>query len=363
MAGRRILVLLTDAFGGHGGIALYNRDVLTALCADPTIVDVVALPRVAALPLGALPAKLTYDLASLGGVRRFALRALRHVLSGRFDAIYCAHLNLMPLARWIARIARAPLVLAIYGIEAWQPLKHTRRGAGAADHVISISQVTLDRFRAWHPYPDARCSIAPNAIHLDQFGLAPRDQAMARRYGVEDRKVLLTFGRLAASERYKGFDRLLGAMVTLRELEPDLTYLIAGDGDDRPRLEARARELGLADRVVFTGRIDEVEKADLYCLADVYAMPSTGEGFGFVLLEAMACGVPVIASNADGGREAVRGGELGLVVDPDDEAALIEAVRACLVKPKAIPEGLAYFAFPRFTERITAIMNGVMARR
>jgi phosphatidyl-myo-inositol dimannoside synthase len=87
---------------------------------------------------------------------------------------------------------------------------------------------------------------------------------------------------------------------------PTIAYLIAGDGTDRHRLEEKAKSLGVHGRVVFAGYIPESEKADHYRLADAYVMPGRGEGFGIVYLEALACGVPVVASQVDGGREAVR---------------------------------------------------------
>ncbi|MEZ5855402.1 MAG: glycosyltransferase [Hyphomicrobiaceae bacterium] len=136
--------------------------------------------------------------------------------------------------------------------------------------------------------------------------------------GVADRQVILTFGRMSADERYKGFDEVIEAMPRLIAQRPDLVYVAAGDGSDRARLEAKAQALGVGDHVKFTGRISESDKADLYRLADAYVMPSSGEGFGFVILEALACGLPVMASTADGTREAVRNGELGLLVDPKD---------------------------------------------
>ena len=365
--GRRILVLLTDAFGGHGGIALYNRDVLRALCEDPDIAEVVALPRVARLPVSDLPAKLTFDISALGGAAAY-LRALgRQLLSNRpFDAVYCAHINLMPLAVLVARILRRPLILAIYGIDAWEPSPRrlARASAGRADHVLSISKITLDRFRSWQPYPDAACTLMPNAIHLEEFGVGIRDTALAERFGLIGRRVVMTFGRLAGNERYKGFDEVLEAMPTLIGRVPDISYVIAGDGGDRGRLEAKAAALGIAQHVVFTGMVAEEEKAALYRLADAYVMPSRGEGFGFVLLEAMACGVPTIGSTLDGGREALREGMLGELVDPGDGAALVEAIMRALGKPRGVPSGLDYFAFPEFSRRMkTAIDRTIAGRR
>jgi glycosyltransferase involved in cell wall biosynthesis len=114
----------------------------------------------------------------------------------------------------------------------------------------------------------------------------------------------------------------------------------------------------LTSHVIFTGYVPEKEKRDLYRAADVFAMPGHGEGFGIVYLEAMACGIPVIASTMDGSREAVRDGMLGLTVNPSDAAALREAVRTALHRPKGVvPPGLDYFDLRHFHERTQGIVD------
>jgi glycosyltransferase involved in cell wall biosynthesis len=109
--------------------------------------------------------------------------------------------------------------------------------------------------------------------------------------------------------------------------------------------------------------VPEVEKRDLYRAADVFAMPGHGEGFGIVYLEAMACGVPVIASTMDGSREAVRDGMLGLTVNPSDAGALRDAVRTALRKPKGIPPGLDYFDLRQFHQRAHTIVDRLRRTR
>src|SRR5581483_442399 len=121
---------------------------------------------------------------------------------------------------------------------------------------------------------------------------------------------------------------------------------VVGDGNDRARLEAKAAQLGLSDRVVFAGYVPDEEKAAHYRLADAFVMPGRGEGFGIVYLEAMACGVPVVASKRDASREVVRDGELGIVVDPDAPGELRAGILAVLRCPKGtVPAGLSYFSF------------------
>ena len=130
---------------------------------------------------------------------------------------------------------------------------------------------------------------------------------------------------------------------------PDLVYLIAGDGDDRSRLESKTRALGLDSHVVFAGYITEEEKAAHYRLADAFVMPGHGEGFGIVYLEAMACGITVVASKADASREAVCNGELGIFVDPKNPEELRDGILNLLAQPrgralwpKAIPRPMAF---------------------
>lgn len=356
----RILALVPDAFGGHGGIAQYNRDFLTALCRDERVAEVVAIPRVVPNPLEPLPVKLVFDVAAASGVVRYLTRVAKAVLApGSFDLVCCGHIHLLPLAWGIARLLGKPLWLLIYGIEVWRPTSRllVDRLAVRATRVVSISEVTLSRFIAWSRFRRERCDLVPNAIHLAAYGVGERPHALVERYGLAGRTVLLTFGRLAPEERAKGFDEVLELLPKLVRDIPDVAYVIAGDGADRERLEKKARALGLIERVVFTDWIAEREKADLYRLADAYVMPSRGEGFGFVLLEAMACGVPVVASRVDGGREALRDGELGILVDPDDPADIRRGILAALARPRQIPAGLEYFSFDRFVERVRALLD------
>ncbi len=357
----RVLMLATDAHGGFGGIAQYNRDIIDAMCGFPGIDEVVVLTRVTPEVVFNLPAKSTYDVASAAGITNFLARSTARAWE-RFDLVYCAHINLLPIAALIAKFRRLPLVLAIYGIDAWHRPAGTLRRFGLKDVslVSSISQITLDRFLAWSGFSAAKCAVLPNAIHLADFGIGPKENPLARRLGVERRPVILTFGRMFSMERYKGFDEVIDAMPRLITHVPELVYVAAGDGGDRARLEDKVRTLGLTDHVVFTGRVSEEEKADLYHLSDVYVMPSSGEGFGFVILEALACGIPVVASCVDGTREAVRGGKLGDLVDPKNPVALEAAILGALSRSKTIQPGLDFFSFSNFGKRLEDALSRVL---
>jgi glycosyltransferase involved in cell wall biosynthesis len=359
--GAHILIMLSDAYGGFGGISQYNRDLIDALSSMDAVGSIEALPRIARDPIGPLPPKLRFELSGRGGFFSYILATLRRGLFGpKPDIVLCGHINLLPLCHLIARIRGAKLALLIFGIDAWQP---TGRGSvdrltGAVDTVISISQITLDRYLEWAKPPREGTALLPNAIHLEQYGMGPKAPDLVKRFGLAGRKVIMTFGRLAGKERAKGFDQVIETLSQIRAVDPALIYVIAGTGDDMERLQEKAQRLGQAEHVVFTGLVPEERKADYFRLADAYVMPSTGEGFGFVFLEAMACGIPVVASRIDGGFEAIRGGELGKAVDPRDSEALGAGILESVELAKAIPSGLAYFAFPKFVERTREIFFG-----
>jgi len=228
--------------------------------------------------------------------------------------------------------------------------------------------------------------VLPNCVELSAFAPGPKPLALLTRYGLQNKTVLMTMGRLASSERYKGFDEVLEILPTLSKRIPNLAYLIVGDGPDRARLVNKACSLGLhvweasigrkdqakepRPEVIFARRISDEEKADHYRLADVYVMPSSGEGFGIVLLEALACGIPVIGSKADGSREALLDGKLGKLVDPRNPAETIEAVLGVLAsrnQARSVPQlsgddTVEYFSSHRFERRVHDILDTICVR-
>ena len=348
-------MLASDAHGGFGGIAQYNRDLIDALASQPGVSEIVVLVRAIENADFTAPAKVTYDRAAADGAGAFILRTLNHAaLGGHFDLVLCGHVNLTPLsllARWIAG---ARMVVSVHGIDAWTrpPRRVTGWSLRAADMILSVSAHTVVRMRTWLRAPIPPVVVIPNAIDIESFGLADKDPELVQRHGLVGKRVIMTLGRMATNERAKGFDELIELMPRLRELCPDLVYLCAGDGDDRARLEAKAQALGCLDSVVFTGRIPENRKADYFRLADAYVHPSRMEGFGIVLLEALACGIPVVGSTLDATEEALLHGELGQAVDPFDKEALAGAIISAINQPKRVPERLAHYAHANFRARV-----------
>jgi glycosyltransferase involved in cell wall biosynthesis len=180
-----------------------------------------------------------------------------------------------------------------------------RRGLAVATQVTAPSQFVLDDLRANHGLIGG--TVVPNGVVLD----APEGPAPAGRY-------LLGVGRLG---RMKGFDLLIDAFARA-ELARDIRLVIAGDGPERDRLEAAAEQLGLRDRVEFTGRLDAAAVAGAMSGALAVVVPSRIEAFGIVALEAWRSGAPLVMTNRGGASEFVRDGVDAILVDPEDPAAL-----------------------------------------
>jgi len=371
-----ILALLTDAYGGRGGIAKFNRDLCRVLSAAPLAAQVTALPRVVPVePIEHVPPRVDYYPDAAGSKMAYAWNVLRatcnvpratsHVSRATFNAVICGHINLLPVAVLASWIQGAPLLLILHGIDAWTPHSSplVRWSLPAVDHFVTVSQYTKDRFVEWAPVDAEQGHVVPDCIDPGAYGPGPKRDDLLARYGLEGQTLLLTLGRLSSGEQYKGHDEVMEVLPGLVDEVPDLTYLICGDGDDRPRLEAKAERLGVGDRVVFAGYVPEEEKADHYRLADAFVMPGRGEGFGIVYLEALACGVPVVASRADASREAVRNGELGTVVDPDDPDDIKSGILDVLREPRGVPDGLDYFSVDRFRERWHRVVDDCFLQR
>jgi glycosyltransferase involved in cell wall biosynthesis len=227
------------------------------------------------------------------------------------------------------------------------------------DAFIAVSRYSAERFVQWSGVSAARGFILPNCVDLDRFKPGERDPGLVSRYRLGSAMVMLTVGRLATSERYKGVDEVIEVMPRLLPQLPDLRYLIVGDGSDKARLEAKAQANGLSDYVIFAGRIAEAEKVAHYNLADVYVMPSRGEGFGIALIEAAACGIPVIGSSVDGSRDALLNGKLGRMVDPRKPDELIEAITAAIrgTRCRSRNDLVETFEVSRFRTRVSHWMN------
>ncbi|WP_421999015.1 glycosyltransferase family 4 protein [Reyranella sp.] len=357
----RILALVTDGYGARGGIARYNRDLLGALAG--TGAQILVLPRIGDATREALPAGVAQRPAILGRLR-FALAALSEAWRSRpVDIVFCGHVFMAPLAILVGRLTGARCWLQAHGIDIWSDRRDSiRRAIESADMVTTVSRATRQRLLEWVDLAPERVRVLPNTVD-DRFSPGPPPAALRDRLKVGTGPLLLTVGRLAASERYKGHELVFSALPALRARHPGLVYLVAGEGDDRARLERRAAELaGEADAVRFLGYVSDAELPDLYRLADLYVMPSAEEGFGVVYLEAAACGLRVVGGAGGGSRDAVPDERVGLLVDPRDRQALVEAVLAMLDRGRVDPAAIEPYRRPHFAATAGRLLAGLVAR-
>lgn len=353
----KILALMPDAYGGFGGIAQYNRDLIDVLSESAGVEAIVSLTRNAPDSRRSLPAKFRQEILP-GDARLYALRAAIGCLNFKPDIIICGHVNLLPVAVVLKKLTHRPVVLEAYGIDIWQRGGRLRVwGIKHVDLVIAISRFTREKVLAWSGIERHRIAVVPNAVHLEHYSQSAKPAYLVERYGLTGKRVLLTVARLPGNERYKGLDRIIKLLPRLTAEFPNLVYVIVGDGSDRARLESLVETTGVASQVLFTGKISEQEKTDHYNLADAFAMPSMSEGFGFVFLEAAACGVPVLGGSRDGSRDALVDGKLGVMVDPENQEELLRGLKEILIREKHVPECLAPFDFWRFKKQIEELVK------
>jgi len=176
--------------------------------------------------------------------------------------------------------------------------------------------------------------LVPLGTDPEQFRPGIDTRAVRTRYGVNgDAAWILTVARL---EAYKGVDMALRAVAQCRQDGLDVNYLVVGSGKKRKEYQRLAEDLRIADHVRFVGNVPEAELPAVFNIANAYigvsrrADGSRVEGFGVALAEASACGLPVIAGQSGGLAEAVHDGETGLVVNPDDPAAVAAALKRLL---------------------------------
>ena len=304
------------------------------------------------------PARVHQERARLNRVF-YIVSALWLALTERADIVFCGHISMAPLCAFIARLTRARLVVQMHGLEAWQrPSKLHRAAVETADLVLCVSRFTRACVLGWAAIAPERVLVLPNTVRA---AFAPGDGSTFRtEWGLQGKRVLLTVGRMDVRERYKGHDLVINAIPQLVTAGHDVVYLIVGGGDDQKRLEILARQAGIADRVRFLGAVQLPELIEIYRAADLFVMPSTGEGFGIAFLEAMASGTPAIGLGVAGTTDALADGDLGVLVP---ESNLVVALMRALERDKPQPYQLAAATRARFgREPFSACACGVIER-
>jgi phosphatidyl-myo-inositol dimannoside synthase len=311
------LNLLVVGTGAPGGVGRYERLLAAAL-------GRVARERewrIEWLSKRPPPSYLDADRGAAArdrGTVAFALAAVGRQLSRRPDVVVYTHVNLAQVALAAQALRpRSPFVVCAHGIEVWETLGGAKRAAlRRADSVVATAAYNKERLI------DAQ-GVEPSRIARIPLALEPQWLATAPAPSRPPTARLLSVARLAAEEGYKGIDRTIEALPEVLRAFPDVVYRIVGEGDDTPRLRALAAEHGVEHAVDFVGRRTHAELLEDYRWSDVFVLPSSGEGFGLVFLEAMAFGKPIVAKPRGGATDVVTHGETGLLVEDDGLAAAL----------------------------------------
>ena len=362
-----MLALMTDAYGGYGGIAQYNRDFLAAAADAGCPGPITVITRMANDELGPMPSQVEQKPPTMNKFG-YAARALALALRQRPKVIYNAHLYHGPLSMRLARLTGAKLVSQLHGTEIWDDVPRGCMAAlEASDLILTVSRDTCARTLAKARIAPEKVIVINNTVGAP-FTPGDRDAAR-RRFALDRETVLLTVARLDGREGYKGHDRIIPLLPRLLASGVDAVYLIAGEGPDQDRLEELAQHHGVADRVRFLGKIPVESLPDLYRAADLFTLPSTGEGFGISFVEAMACGTPAIGLAVGGAPDALVDGALGTCVAPERFAdALIDLL---VRRPDHLADHLAdrpaelarrtrqHFDYPIFANQIRTQLQKV----
>ncbi len=362
------VLVLAPPMGATGGVQNYTMTLVRSL------EQILGKQNVCLLAVPAEPRISSDGEVSLSpGVKlRFFAASLREAILWRPQLVICAHVGVAPVARFIRRITGAPYWVVLHGIEVWGDLGSAKvRALRGAKRLLSVSAFTFGIASSRHGLSDENVSILPPAARFDNEQDSRLPIPSKPETGAP---IVLTVGRLVASEIYKGHDVMLAAWPAVLKRVPDAIYCIVGDGDDRARLEARARDLKVNDSVRFAGTATGEGLLDWYHRCQVFAMPARtnidpraprGEGFGIVFLEAMFHGKPVVGPRDGAPSEFIRSGEHGLLVDPADSREVANAVVELLQnKQRAEAMGRAARAWviqeyseDRFRQRLVEILG------
>ena len=302
-----------------------------------------------------------------GGHRAgFILNSIK--TSRRAKVVMLSHINLLMvgvLIKWLNPSIK--LVMLAHGIEVWDRLPGWKKWMlGRCDLILPVSQFTKDKMVALHGLPENKLQVLNNCLDpfLERPLQAGRQAGLLERYGLQaGDKILLTVARMADTEVYKGYDKVIQALPLLVDAYPDLRYLLVGSygKKEKGRLDNMIRQQGLEGRVIFAGFVADEELAAHFNLADIFIMPSEKEGFGIVFIEAMFYGKPVIAGNIDGSVDALRNGELGLLVDPGNVEEIAAAVKKILANAgKFLPDAdklQAHFGYTAYKRKLSEFLN------
>jgi len=232
----------------------------------------------------------------------------------KIQLLHCQGLLSALLGYLLKKFIGLPYIVTVQSLEKkgfWEKLAYRN-----SDFCIAASSAVKEYFQDMGV---KNIVVIPNGINLRRFEKLNRQEAR-NKLGLNNEFAIITVARL---ERRKGLEFLIRA---LPELRFPFICLLVGDGEERGNLENLSENLGVSDKVKFLGQIDSKEIPGYLAAADCFVLPSLEEGFGIVVLEAQAAGLPVIGTNIGGIKDIIKDGKTGLLVEPADPKELADAI-------------------------------------
>jgi phosphatidylinositol alpha-1,6-mannosyltransferase len=375
----RVLYLTPGVFD-KGGISRYNRFQIRALREAFGAQNIRVFSLMGRQP-GDFEEPFETDFAgsmplSTESRALFAISALREALLFKPDLVLCALVNLGPIAFLCGKPSGALVAQNIYGREIWSHngLTSARRAALRRTRLI-ISDCYNTANWAWDMGLNRRRpEVVWDCVDTVRYSAGVPNWGSLKKYGLErsGRFCVMFLGRIEKDSRYKGFERLLHLISMLPA--DRFEAAICGKGDDLDHVKSLGKELTISDRTTITGAIHENDMPEVYRAADAFYLvsevgPGMGEGIPLTPMEAMACGVPILAGNQDGSRELLEGsgGWCGAPGDLEGQRAYLESLASNEELHKrekfaARERAAAVFGYERFaSETISAIEKALSA--
>lgn len=307
----------------------HDVSVLASASPDATLpAYVVSAGRAFPIPYNGSVARLQFGPAVHGRVKRW-------LMQGQFDVLHLHEPNAPSLSMWALRVAEGPIVATFHTSTTKSLTLSVFQGILRPMHEKIVGRIAVsDLARRWQMEALGTDAVEiPNGVDVDRFATAAPLDGYPR-----PGKTVLFVGRY--DEPRKGMATLLDALPAVVARFPEVQLLVVGRGD-QDQLRDQAGEL--APHIRFLGQVDDATKASALRSADVYCAPNTGgESFGIVLVEAMAAGIPVVASDLDAFRRVLREGEVGCLVPADPvslAAALISVLEDDAVRTRYVAAG------------------------
>lgn len=303
------------------------------------------------------------------GGAKLAFVAASFLKALKSNKIVLSHINLLPVAKLVSLFKpKQKIIMFAHGIEVWDALpKWKTKFLQQKVEIWAVSNFTRNQMIAQHQISPQQIKVLNNC--LSPFLQLPdhfeKPKYLLEKYQIDGKTpVIFTLNRLSASEKYKGYDKVIIALGKLKKQDQTFTYLLAGKADkaEQVRLTKLIEENNLVNEVKMVGYLSEEALTPHFLLSDLFIMPSKGEGFGIVFIEAAAHGCKIIGGKLDGSTDALLNGQLGQLINPNEETEILEAIQKALANCEHQPHQqqqitVEHFGFDSYLKKVKELLN------